>query len=394
MQFYKKTWLNRNLIGFSLASFFNDLSYEMLTATLPAFFTQLAGPTAPLFLGIMGGLSEAFANSTKLIAGIMSDRINIRKPFIAAGYGIGTLFNAFIPLSHSAWHVVFFQTLSRLGKGIREPARDALLAASVDPMYYGRSFGFNRAMDTLGAVLGPLIIFILLARENIRSLLLFAIIPGVLAVLCIIIFVQDIPSQSKNVDSLVRLWRSLPRSFVIFLIVFFIFGCGRFHVTLLILRAQEILQTQTTLSLAQEWSIGLYIFFNIIQAISEYTLGRISDIGGRKYLLGIMGFTVFGLSCLLLALSTTLTGTTIAFILAAIAIAATGPLSKAYAAELLPAHARGLGYGALQAVDGSAKLIAGFIIGLLWTKISPTISFSYAAITSFLATIFLLFHKK
>lgn len=389
------SWLNRNLIGFSLASFFNDVSYEMVTALLPTLFIQLTGSAAPLFVGIMTGFSEITASITKLISGIITDRSAIRKPFIMSGYGIGAVFNSLIAFVSSGWQIVLCQSISRVGKGLREPARDALLSTLTEPAYYGRAFGFNRAMDAVGAVVGPLIALIALPYIPLRSLIFFSILPGICAVVVIALLVQETTEKSShNPTPLTIDIHQLPSFFVLFLIIMFIFGCGNFRPMLLILRAQESLHYPTTgLKVAGGIAIGFYIVFNIIEAISEYVLGRLSDIGGRRQLLALVGFGLFGISSLLIGYATSWWGILTAFIISGISVAAISALSRSYAAELLPETIRGFGYGSLQALEGIAKLIASFMVGILWTFVSPAAGFTYAAITSFIAMILLLLYR-
>jgi MFS family permease len=390
-------WLNPNLIGFSLASFFSDVSREMVTAIFPTFFTQLVGPSAPWFVGIMGSLSEAVASGTKLISGLLSDRLRVRKPFIVLGYAVATLCTGLIALASSARQIIIFETTSRIGKGLREPARDALLANSVEPAYYGRAFGFNRAMDTCGAIIGPIIALIFLTRIGARSLIAWSIVPGILAVLSIIIYVKETSlSRETPAHATLSIRESiiqLPFSFIFFLFVMFVFGSGNFHKTLFILRSQELLTPRTGLTSAENISIALYVLFSCVEAISNYMLGLMSDKIGRKKLLSIAGFLAFGISSLLLGYAHSFLSITTAFILTGISQAATASLTKSYAADLLPKDIRGLGYGALQATDGFAKLIASFTVGTLWTAFSPAVGFSYAAATSICAA-FLLTIKK
>jgi MFS family permease len=282
--------------------------------------------------------------------------------------------------------------MSRVGKGLREPARDALLSTSVQPAYYGRAFGFSRAMDALGAVVGPLIALIALPYATLRPLIFFSIVPGACAVLAIVLLVQE--STKPTITHPPSLRATLPSFFIFFLIIMFIFRCGNFHPTLLILRAQQALQSTGALAtVAERASIMLYIFFNSIEAISEYALGRLSDRGGRKQLLALVGFGLFGISSLLIGSTSSLAGMLMAFILSGISVAGISVLSRSYVADLLPAPIRGFGYGSLQGVEGFAKLIASFMVGTLWTQISPAAGFGYAAGTSFIAMILLLLYK-
>jgi MFS family permease len=176
---------------------------------------------------------------------------------------------------------------------------------------------------------------------------------------------------------------SLPKSFHFFLLVMFIFGIGNFNRTLLLLRTQNILTPVNGLVIAGSFSILLYAFRNVIQAFADYAIGHLSDIFGRKVLLAFFGFFVFGLMSLGLAFPIpTLCFFVLLFALSGISAAAYTALEKAYAADLLPAHLRGTGYGVLQTIDGVGDFISSFMVGFLWSAISPASGFIYAAVLS------------
>src|SRR5579871_5684578 len=158
-----KSWLNRNVIGFCSASFFGDWCHEMTTAILPMFVAQLTGAAyAPFALGFIQGFSDAISTGAKLLSGWLSDRVPFYKPFLIIGYALVALFLALVGTAQSVIAILIYKTIAWFGRGLREPMRDTWLAAVVPVSLYGRAFGLQRAWDTLGALSGPIITFLLL----------------------------------------------------------------------------------------------------------------------------------------------------------------------------------------------------------------------------------------
>ncbi|MBA3954369.1 MFS transporter [Candidatus Dependentiae bacterium] len=395
------SWLSSTVLGFGLTSFFNDFSHEMTTAILPLFIKDLVGNTqAPFILGIMSGVSNGASTAMKFIAGPLSDIVISRKLLLLIGYTITPLFVGLIGFAHTAWIAIVYKTLAWLGRGLREPVRDAWIASVVESQNYGKAFGFNRALDTLGGIAGPLFAYLLLATVSLKTIFVFSFIPGTLSVVSLFYFVQDtapLSSTNKTQQSLNIFARmaQLPENFKHYVLSTFVFRCGNFNKTLLIYRAQEML-TGTTSSylVATGWAILLYILFNIIRAVSEYSLGAISDKASgksRKNLLILAGFSLFGsISIGLIFVTTQWSLWMVIFILAGISAAAVTTLGKAYAADLLPTQLRGTGYGLLQSVEGIGDLISSLTVGLLWTFLGPWAGFSYAASLSFGAALLLM----
>lgn len=380
------SWLNKNVFGMGLTSFFSDASHEMTTAVLPTFLVNLVGNALALqLLGIISGLSDAASSFVKIFSGWISDRIKKRKGLMVIGYAATGFFAGFTGFATNWIGALFYRTFAWMGRGLREPPRDALIADSVSPAYYDRAFGFHRAMDTLGAIAAPLIVFFALPSLGVKNIFLISFIPGILAVLAIILLTRESSQENKRQQS-IGFWKdiaSLPKSFRFFLLVMFIFGIGNFNRTLLLLRTQNILTPVNGLVIAGSFSVLLYAVRNVIQAFADYAIGHLSDILGRKVLLAFFGFFVFGLMSLGLAFPIpTLWFFVLLFALSGISAAAYTALEKSYAADLLPAHLRGTGYGVLQTIDGVGDFISSFMVGFLWSAISPAFGFIYAAVLS------------
>jgi len=389
-----KHWFSKDLLGFSLASFFNDFSHEMTTAILPIFVTTLVGASqAPAVLGLMSGISNAAASFMKLLSGWLSDRITRHKWLLVIGYGLTPLFSALIGTAHYAWQIIVYRTIGWIGRGLREPPRDAWLAAIAGKQHYGKAFGFQRAFDTLGALIGPLIVFFIINQVPLRTIFFVSIIPGIFSVLAIIFLITEQPKKDTYAyKPFFTQFKELPRSFIYFVVIRTIFTLANFDRTLLILRAQEMLTGgKSTAIIATSWAIGLYAFFNLVRAISEYTMGTLSDYGYRKWLLAFVGFGLFALLCagLIFASSSVLIWLLL-FMVAGISTATVTTLEKAYAADLLPDNLRGTGYGLLQATDGMGTLIGNVVFGFIWHSFAATYAFLYAGILSMIAMVLLL----
>lgn len=388
----RNTWLNRNILAMGLTSFFSDFGHEMATAILPAFLVSIGGSAA--LLGIIEGVADASISFMKLFAGWYSDFIGKRKPFAATGYlltaiGVGSFFFAF------SWVQVFTSRIvAWLGRGMREPARDALLADSAEPRYYGKVFGFHRGMDTLGAVIGPALAFLLIKAVPIRSIFLIALIPSILSFLTVALFVKEIKktgnSRSRFFDSL----KLLPAKFRIFLFAVGVFGLGNFAPSLLILRATQILTPFKGALIAGSLAILFYTLHNIFYAVFSFPIGALADRIGKKLILAI-GYLVAGVASLGFIFDVADPFYLAAFfLLAGIAVAVVDAIERTIAADLLPEQLRGTGYGTLAAINGIGDFGSSVAVGFLWSGISPLAGFGYGAMLMMLGAFLLFFLRN
>ena len=378
MKTSKNKWLNRNIFAMGLTSFFSDFGHEMATAILPAFLVSVGGSAA--LLGVIEGIADASISGMKLLSGWYSDYIGKRKPFTVIGYFLTAVGVGSFALAFSWPHVLLSRVVAWLGRGTREPPRDAMLADSTKPEYYGRVFGFHRGMDTLGAIAGPAIAFFLVKSMALRSIFLIALVPSALAFLTIALFVRETrkSNHEEHTHFLVSM-KGLPRNFRFFLIAVGVFGLGNFADSMLILRATELLSPVNGAIIAGSLAILLYTIHNVFYAALSFPIGVLADKFGKRKIL-VFGYLLTGLSAVgfIFTISNPFY-LGLLFVVAGIAIAITDALERTVAADLLPENLRGTGYGTLATVNGIGDFASSSVVGLLWTAISPRAGFGYGA---------------
>jgi MFS family permease len=381
----KKNWLNRNVLAIGLTSLFSDLSHEVATSILPVFLASLSA--APWVLGVIEGVADGVSSFAKLGAGYASDKTGIRKPIAVIGYVLTALATAAIGLATLWFHVLLGRGLAWLGRGGRSPVRDAILVDSISPEDYGKSMGFERTLDTVGAIVGPASAFVLIGLFTYRTVFFLTVIPGLIAAAIFAFSVRSRRVQTSATAAKVS-FRGLPVKFRWFLVAVAIFGIGDFAHTLLILRATQILKPEMG-SEAAKWAIGLYLVHNIIYAGLSTPVGALGDRVGKVKILTLGYFVAVIMNLGFLLHPTHVVGLAILFGLGGVFIAVEDALERAVAADLLPEHLRATGFGTLAAVNGIGDLISSAMVGLLWAKISPAAGFGYAAGVSFLGAVFL-----
>jgi MFS family permease len=375
-------WLTRGVLGIGLASLFSDWGHEAATAILPAFLASLGAPA--FALGVIEGVSDGVSSFAKLVGGWIADRRRWRKPTGIVGYcatGLSTFGYAF---AHSWPSILVLRAAGWAGRGGRGPSRDTLLTDAVAPRQLGRAFGFERAMDTAGAVLGPLCATLLVGVLGFRRLFRWTVLPGLLAAFAFAFLAPSPSDHGKGCQQSLRAGlRELPVNFRRYLIGVFTHGIGDFAPTLLILRAMHVLTPGMGAAKAATFATGLYTFLNIVSAVATYPAGALGDRFGKRGLL-VIGY-LFGTATYagFIFERPTLPALSALFALAGIHIAMQQSLEKSLAAELLPAGARGSGFGALATVNGIGDLVSSVVVGALWSGVSATAGFAYAATLAF-----------
>jgi MFS family permease len=385
-------WLNRNILALGLTSFFSDFGHEMATSILPAFLVSIGG--SPALLGLIEGVSDASTSLMKLVSGWYSDRIGKRKPFASVGYFLTAAGVGAFSLAFSWPQVLLSRVIAWIGKGTREPARDALLADSTTSRYYGRVFGLHRMMDTLGAIIGPALALVFIRLMPLRPIFLIALIPSILAFATIALLVKEKGGNRQESLHLFASIKNLPVNFRFFLIAVGVFGLGNFADSMLILRATEIMTPTKGAAVATGLAILLYTFHNISYAAFSFPIGVLADKIGKRALLSI-GYFLTGVVSLGFILNVaSLSYLVPLFLIAGIAIAITDALERAIAADLLPENLRGTGYGTLATVNGIGDFASSAVVGLLWTSVSPLAGFGYGAVMTIIGASSLIAIRK
>jgi len=384
-----------------LTSLLSDLGHESATAVLPAFLSTIGA--SAVALGVIEGVADAVASFIKLGAGWYSDRVGQRKPITVAGYALTGVSTGVFALAWSWPLVLVARAIGWFGRGIRGPLRDAMLSESVSQEDTGKAFGFHRAGDTLGAILGPLLAVLVIGYLEsapltdpswpFRVVFVLTLIPGVGSAFAFALMVKE---KRRPANHALRFWaslQSLPRSYKRFLIGVGIFGLGDFAHTLLILRATELLTPQFGVTYAAQLAALLYTARNIFYALASYPIGALSDVIGRRGLLAV-GYFASAVMCIGFLLPVaSFWYLLVLFALAGTYIAVEDALEGAIAADLLPPEVRGLGYGVLGTVNGLGDLCSSIIVGLLWTHATSAAGFGYATALS-LAGAFVIFRVR
>jgi MFS family permease len=378
-------WFNRNVIGLGVNRFLSDFGHEAGTAILPLFLAAIGAPA--FALGVIEGVADALSSFAKLFGGGLGDRVERRRPWAAAGYlltGVTTGLYGLFPIW--PW-TLFVRTLGWVGRGLRSPLHDALLTDSVPAWARGRAFGIDEAADTAGAVAGPLgalavIGLVVPVDGDLRAFNIvfwLAAIPGVLAALSIIVLVKERTHPTLNGTTFVGSLRLLPNRFRRYLAGVFIFGCGDFSHTLLIMYAVQSLTPHFGQS-AGAIAIQLYALHNFLYAVGAYPAGVLADRFGKRRFLIAAYFLAALMNVLLIALAPSTLTLGLVFAVAGVAYAFQQSLERAIAADIAPIEVRSTSFGVLASVNGIGDLISSAIVGALWTAFSPTVAFSYAFI--------------
>jgi len=371
--------VSRNVVLLGVVSLFADISGEMVYPIIPLFLTSTLGAPA-IVVGVIEGVAESTASLLKFVFGWFSDRLSRRLPFAIAGYGLAGVAKPLLAAAY-AWPVVLvIRFMDRAGKGVRTAPRDALIAESVDSASLGRAFGLHRAMDTSGAVVGPLVALALLAwfgGHNYRPIFLIAGIPGLVSLL-LLATVREIRHRPRAGAGPPPLsLHGYDRRFLAFVAVTLVFAVGNSSDAFLVLRAEDLGLGATAVVLA-------YALYNVSYAGLSLPAGIHSDRIGRKPVL-IAGFVIFALVYAGFALANDGWAVWPLFLVYGAYIAFTEGVGKAYVAELVPAERRGTAMGLYNASTGVMLLLSSIVGGALWDVAGPPATFAFGACTAALA---------
>jgi MFS family permease len=385
--------LPRNVWAVSVTSFLMDVSSEMVINILPLFLADVLGVRTSI-IGLIEGVAESTASLLKLFSGWLSDRLGERKWLAVAGYALSALSKPFFYFAQTWGTVAAVRWADRVGKGIRTAPRDALVADSVIDKQRGLAFGFHRAADTAGAMLGLIIALVVvwlvqsnmtgLAETTFRLVVLISLVPAFLAVLALIIGAKDVPITGQRAAPKFAL-RSLGKPFMAFMLIVCIFELGNSSDAFLVLRAQER-------GLSVAGILSMLIVFNLIYTLVSTPAGSLSDrVGRRKVIIG--GWLVYSAIYLGFALAGGAWQIWVLYAVYGLYYGLAYGTSKALIADLVPDALRGTAYGTYNALIGLVDLPASVIAGLLWQGIGrwpglgASAPFVFGAALAFLAAL-------
>jgi MFS family permease len=387
----QKSWLNRTVLGVGLTSLLSDWSHEAATSILPAFLTLIGA--GPVWLGAIEGISDGLSSFTKLLAGHFTDRWKKRKPIAFFGYAVTAIATAAFAFTTHAYQLVIARAIGWLGRGVRSPAKKALLTADTPPWAYGRAFGLERLMDTVGAIAGPLSALWLLEKtgHDFRKVFLWTLIPGLIAAFVFLILVRERPIERTERKSLLIGLRSLPAEFRKVLLGIGVFGAGDFSHSLLILYASRMLSPKLGLARAATIAIALYMLHNFFSAGSSYLSGWLSDHLPQRNLVLAGSYGIAVVTALLLCTGThSLILLAVIFLLAGTFEGSKDALEDAVAASCAPKEQHGMAFGTLAAVNALGDFASSLIVGALWSAVNVQTAFGFSAALFLLGAVLIL----
>jgi len=372
--------LGLNIIVLGVASMLTDISTEMIFPLFPLFTVEVLGASAAA-IGLIEGIAESTASLLKVASGWWSDKIRRRKPIIIAGYGLSTVVKPALAVAASWPHALAVRFADRVGKGVRTSPRDALIADSTRKKVRGKAFGLHRALDTVGAVVGPAIAFLLLPILGYRGVFLIAAIPAIISVLVLVLFVKEVKKGRKISRPIIR-GVSFSPEFKLYLGIAAIFAIGNFSWAFFILAAKS-------LGIAAEYTILLYMLYNLIYALTSLPAGLLSDRVGRRPVIAF-GYAIFGVTCVGFALIGSAWLAIFLFALYGLFKGITDGVQKAYVSDLVAPQVRGTAMGAFDTAVGLAAFPASFVVGIIWYSVGAWAAFTYGAVLSFAAAVLLI----
>jgi MFS family permease len=374
-----RAWLNPTVLGIGLASLFSDVGHEMATAALPAFLATLGASSA--VLGLIEGIADGLSSFAKLVSGAYTDRLARRKPLAVLGYAVTALGMASFALATRWWQVLIGRAAGWIGRGARSPVRNVLLTEATTPSTYGRAFGLERAMDSLGAVVGPLLAVALVAAVGLRHTLALTLVPGLAAALVIALLVREAPHAPGESRRVLDGFRGLPAGFRKFLVGVGVAGMGDFSNTLLILWATQAWAPQLGVLRAGRRAMLFYVGYNVVYTASCWVSGLAADRFPRRRVLAA-GYALAGVPALALLLpGASLAKFALVFAASGAYMGAWETVENAAAAEVLPSSRRGAGFGVLATVNGMGDMISSVLVGALWVA-SPVAAMGFVLVTS------------
>ncbi len=373
-----------NVVVLGIVSLFADMSTEMIYPLIPLFLVNVLGATF-IDVGLIEGVAESTASILKIVSGYLSDRFGKRKPLVYTGYGIAAFAKPLLAVATAWQQVLVIRFVDRFGKGVRDSARDAIVSESKS-LGVGRSFGFQRSLDTLGAIIGPLIAVVLFGILSYRGMFLLAFIPGIFAALLVVFFIKETAVAAREGEVYKVSFKSFDSNFRVLLLGLGIFFIGNSSDAFLFLRAQNLGINALLIPV-------LYLIMNVVYAISSFPFGIISDRIGRKTVL-LLGFGIFFAVYVGFAVASSWVWIWILFPAYGLYYGLTDGVTKALISDLAPQYLKATAFGTYYFVIGVVAFPASLIAGTLWQTVGPTFAFLYGAVMAFLAILVISFFVR
>ncbi len=388
--------ISKNVLVLGFVSFLTDVSSEMIFPILPLFLSTILGVGTQV-IGLIEGVADSMAGLSDIIFGYFSDKMERRKDFVLAGYGLSSVLKVGLIFANS-WPMVFVvRGAERIGKSLRGAPRDAIIAASTNEKNRGKAFGLHRSMDTAGAIIGPAIAYLILnvlgnTEPGFRAVFAASIIPAFLAVLAIILFVKEPQGGKKPAEMRVKrpgFWttlRTLSSKYRRFVIVSMLFSLAYFSFALLLVRADE-------LGVEPENILLLYLLYNIVYLFASVPAGIVSDRLGRKNVI-VASFIIYALICIGFSTFTSFWQLTALFALYGIFVAVDEGVNKAYISDMTDEKERATAFGAYSTAVSAAYLPANVVFGIIWAGFGAGFAFSVAGFVALIAGVALMVFVK
>lgn len=373
--------LQRNVFYTGLTSFFTDTSIKMIYSVMPLFLLSIGASKTSISL--IEGIAESTASLFKAFSGYWSDKIGKNKPFMLIGYGITALITPLYALVRFPIQVLFLRFFEKIGKGLRAAPRDSLISGSAYKNEIGKNFGFHKAMDNSGAIIGPLTAFLLLYffPLNYTNIFLIATIPAILGVVSIAIFIKEAKPDKKETNNKFHL-NQLPKKFYFFLFIVFVFTLGNSSDALLLVKTAET-------GINKSYVPFVYMIFNTVSVFFAIHIGKISDKKGREILI-ILGFLVYSIVYYFFGRFNSLNIFIFLFVLYGLYSALVDGSQKALISDIVSKDLKGTGYGLYHAVLGITLLPASLIAGLLYDKVNSNAPFYFGSVMALISTILMI----
>ena len=369
--------LERNVFFTGLTSFFTDISTKMLYSVMPLFLLSMGATKTTISL--IEGIAESTASLIKAFSGYWSDKLGKNKPFMIIGYGVTALITPLYAFVGKPVQVLYLRFLERIGKGLRVAPRDSLISASIKGKEAGKNFGFHKAMDNSGAIIGPLAAFVLLYffPLDFKYIFLIATIPALLGVATIVIFIKDAKTEKKETIRKPS-FKQLPKNFYFFLVIIFVFTLGNSADALLLVKTTET-------GIDKAYIPFVYMIFNVVSVLFAIPIGKLSDKIGREKLI-ILGFLVYAITYFLFGTFNSISIFIGLFAMYGLYSALVDSSQKAMISDIVSKDLKGTGFGIYHAVLGITLLPASLIAGLLYDRINSTAPFYFGSAMALTAT--------